>query len=118
MFKKIATTTTALALVAGVVLTSQTTTAEAGNGWRVGAGIAGGIAAGAIIGSALARPRYAPPTYVAPPPAYYPAPAPVVTYRPAPWTPAWYNYCHAKYRSFNPNTGYFLAYSGQYKFCR
>ena len=56
------------------------------------------------------------PRYVAPPPAYYPAPAPVVTYRPAPWTPAWYNYCHSKYRSFNPNTGYFLAYSGQYKF--
>ncbi|WP_305988011.1 BA14K family protein [Roseibium sp. MMSF_3544] len=113
MFKKIAITTTALALVAGVTLTSQTTSAEAGNGWRVGAGIAGGLAAGAIIGSALSQPRY-----VAPPPVYYPAPAPVVTYRPAPWTPAWYNYCHAKYRSFNPNTGYFLAYSGQYRFCR
>ncbi|WP_299484413.1 BA14K family protein [uncultured Roseibium sp.] len=119
MFKKIATTSTALALVAGVMLTSQTTTAQAGNnGWRVGAGIAGGLAAGAIIGSALSRPRYVAPRYYAPPPAYYPAPAPVVTYRPAPWSPAWYNYCRAKYRSFNPNTGYFLAYSGQYKFCR
>lgn len=116
MFRKIALTASALALVAGVTLTAQTETAHAGNGWRVGAGIAGGLAAGAIIGSALSRPRYVAPRYYAPPPAYYPAP--VVTYRPAPWTPAWYNYCHAKYRSFNPNTGYFLAYSGQYKFCR
>ena len=93
MFKKIATTTTALALVAGVMLTSQATTAEAGNnGWGVGAGIAGGLAAGAIIGSALSQRRYAAPRYYAPPPVYYPAPAPVVTYRPAPWTPAWFNY--------------------------
>jgi len=96
MFRKIATTTTALALVAGVMLTSQSTTAEAGNGWRVGAGIAGGLAAGAIIGSALSQRRYAAPRYYAPPPAYYPAPAPVITYRAAPWSPAWFNYCRAK----------------------
>jgi len=38
--------------------------------------------------------------------------------RPAPWTPAWYRYCSSKYRSFNPKTGRFLAYSGQYKMCR
>ncbi|MBN9668939.1 BA14K family protein [Roseibium aggregatum] len=115
MLKKAANTTVALALIAGATLATGTQSAQAGNGWRVGAGIAGGLAAGAIIGSALAKPRYyAPP----PPPAYYPVPAPVVTYRPAPWTPAWYNYCSRKYRSFNPNTGYFLAYSGQYRFCR
>ncbi|WP_371681864.1 MULTISPECIES: BA14K family protein [Stappiaceae] len=113
MFKKVATTTVALALVAGAALTTQTQSANAAEGWQVGVGIAGGLAAGAILGSALSQPRY-----VAPPPAYYPAPAPVVVYRPAPWSPAWYNYCSRKYRSFNPNTGYFLAYSGQYKFCR
>jgi len=96
MFRKIATTATALALVAGVMLTSQSTTAEAGNGWRVGAGIAGGLAAGAITGAALAQRRDAAPRYYAPPPAYYPAPAPVVTYRAAPWSPAWFNYCRAK----------------------
>lgn len=112
MFKKVATTTVALALVAGAALTTQTRSAQAAEGWQVGVGIAGGLAAGAILGSALSQPRY-----VAPPPVYYPAPAPVV-YRPAPWSPAWYNYCSRKYRSFNPNTGYFLAYSGQYKFCR
>jgi len=113
MFKKIATTTVALALVAGAALTTQTKSANAAEGWQVGVGIAGGLAAGAILGSALSQPRY-----VAPPRAYYPAPAPVVVYRPAPWSPAWYNYCSRKYRSFNPNTGHFLAYSGHYKFCR
>ena len=30
-----------------------------------------------------------------------------------PWTPAWYQYCSSKYRSFNPQTGYFTAYSGR-----
>ncbi|WP_248304474.1 BA14K family protein [Breoghania sp. L-A4] len=38
--------------------------------------------------------------------------------RPRPWTPAWYDYCRAKYRSFNPRTGYYLAYSGRYRMCR
>ena len=35
-----------------------------------------------------------------------------------PWTPAWYDYCRSRYRSFNPNTGYFTTYSGRQKFCR
>jgi len=120
MFKKIAITATALTLVAGATLTTQSTPAEAAKGWQVGVGVASGLAAGAILGSALSQPRY-----YAPPPAYYPAPAPVyrpapapVYYRPAPWSPAWYNYCSRKYRSFNPNTGYFLSYSGQYRFCQ
>jgi hypothetical protein len=38
------------------------------NGCGVAAGVVGGLAAGAIIGSALAGPRYAQPVYVAPPP--------------------------------------------------
>jgi hypothetical protein len=41
------------------------------NGCAVGAGVIGGLAAGAIIGSAIAGPRYAEP---APPPVYYAAP--------------------------------------------
>lgn len=127
MFKKIAITTTALAVIAGATLTTQTQSAQAAEGWQVGVGIAGGLAAGAILGSALSQPRYygqpryyappPPPVYAAPP-AYYPAPAPVVVYRPAPWSPAWYEYCSRKYRSFNPNSGYFLAYSGEYRFCQ
>ena len=35
-----------------------------------------------------------------------------------PWTDEWYDYCSAKYRSFNPQTGEFLSYSGEYKMCR
>ncbi|WP_342642313.1 BA14K family protein [Rhodoligotrophos ferricapiens] len=35
-----------------------------------------------------------------------------------PWTPAWYRYCSSRYRSFDPNTGYFVTYSGRQAFCR
>ena len=38
--------------------------------------------------------------------------------RPKAWTRAWYRYCSNKYRSFNPRTGYFTAYSGRKRFCR
>lgn len=38
--------------------------------------------------------------------------------RPQPWTPGWYDYCRAKYRSFNARTGRYLAYSGRYRMCR
>lgn len=84
-----------------------------------------GFAAGAILGSALSQPRYGygyyqpAPVYVAPPPppvVYQPAPAYYA--RPAPWTPEWYAYCDARYRSFDASTGYFLGYDGQYHFCR
>ncbi len=37
---------------------------------------------------------------------------------PAPWTSGWYRYCSAKYRSFNPGTGYFVGYDGRHHFCR
>ncbi|WP_244318536.1 BA14K family protein [Roseibium hamelinense] len=89
------------------------------DGWETGAAIAGGFVAGAIVGSAISGPRYvAPaPNYYYAPRRRYVAPAPVY-YRAQPWTPAWYQYCSAKYRSFNPRTGYYLAYSGQYRFCR
>lgn len=35
-----------------------------------------------------------------------------------PWSPEWYDYCSAKYRSFNPKTGYFTTYGGEQRFCR
>ncbi len=35
-----------------------------------------------------------------------------------PWTPAWYQYCSSKYKSFNAQTGYYTTYSGQQKFCQ
>jgi len=94
-----------------------------GNAWAAGAV---GFGAGALLGSALASPRYyepAPTYYQSAPYAYY-QPAPVyveppavVSYRAAAWSPEWYSYCQSRYRSFNPSTGYFLGYDGQYHFC-
>ncbi|MCX5497049.1 BA14K family protein [Kaistia dalseonensis] len=45
-----------------------------------------------------------------------PPPPPGAGFRP--WTPEWYDYCARRYRSFNPNTGYFVANGGQRQFCR
>ncbi len=50
---------------------------------------------------------------------YAPPPPPETTaYKPEPWSDEWYAYCREKYRSFDPDTGYYLAYSGRYRFCR
>lgn len=97
-----------------------------GHGDAVAAGVIG-LAAGALIGSALSQPQ---PTYVQPapvyappppPPAYYPAaPARQVTYYRAgyePWSHGWYQYCSDRYRSFNPNTGTYRGYDGRDHFC-
>ncbi|MEI2383725.1 BA14K family protein [Breoghania sp. JC706] len=67
-----------------------------------GAAILGGIiglGAGLAIGNATA-PRY----YDG---GRYPA-----------WSAQWYRYCENRYRSFNPRTGYYLGYDGEYHFCR
>lgn len=39
-----------------------------------------------------------------------------VSYRP--WTPGWFRACSRKYRSFNPQTGRYLSYSGKHRLCR
>lgn len=84
-------------------------------------GAAAGAAGLALLhGATRPRPRgyyYQPRPvrrYYRPAPRRYYAPA----YGPAPWSAAWYNYCASKYRSFNPNTGYYTTYSGYQKFCR
>ena len=76
-------------------------------------GLAAGVATTAIVASAIHankkrkwRRRHYRPRRV-----YY-------RYRPRPWTPEWYDYCMSKYRSFNPETGYYRTYSGRYRFCR
>lgn len=115
----------------------------------VGAAVAAGViglAAAAVIGSALSAPEPIDPdpVYVPPRPRGYGGPAradryyddyyddyydaprdyrparPVVVGRagPEPWTREWYRYCSAKYRSFNPRTGQFTTYSGVKKLCR
>lgn len=84
-----------------------------------------GLAAGAVIGSAIADSRNDRRVYIDPVPAptyYPPAPTytrPVAVYQPSyePWTAAWYDYCADRYRSFNPNTGTFRGYDGREHFC-
>lgn len=103
----------AAAALIGVMTLGLSAPAEAGHGhghaW--GAGLVG-LGIGAIIGSALApREVYVVPP--PPPPAYYGP----VSYGPPPWTPEWYDYCDARYRSFNPDTGYFMGYDGYPHFC-
>ena len=77
----------AAATALGLATLAGPSTANAGcYGCAVGAGIIGGVAAGAIIGSAIANnppppPAYYPPppppgAYYPPPPGYYPPPGP------------------------------------------
>jgi hypothetical protein len=66
-----------LAAAAAIGLASLAAPAPANAGCygcAVGAGVLGGIAAGAIIGSAIANNPPPPPAYYPPPPGYYPPP--------------------------------------------
>ena len=69
----------ALALLA-IATIANPTSSQAGSGGAVAAGLLGGFAAGAIIGSAAAAPR---PYYYGPPPAYYAPPPAYVAPAPA-----------------------------------
>ncbi len=72
-----------------------------GNGGAVAAGVLGGLALGAVIAGAAA------------------APPPPVAYAPAYGGGGdWLAYCSSKYRSFNPATGLYLGYDGQYHPCQ
>lgn len=116
----------AAALALAIAAASMVGTAEARHRHQRGGALAAGIfglAAGAMIGSALSRPNYyyyePEPVYVAPPPppiVYNPAP--VYYARAEPWTQEWYAYCSSRYRSFDPQTGYFLGFDGNYHFCQ
>ena len=90
-----------------------------GDAWAAGAI---GLAAGALIGGALAQP--AEPIYRDYDDGYYRRP--VRVYREVgpryyggaqPWSPSWYRYCADRYRSFNPETGTFRGYDGRDYFC-
>src|SRR5262249_23075925 len=77
---KIASKPVAALAVLAIATFSAPSSSQAGSGGAVAAGLLGGFAAGAIIGSAAARPYYygyygyygPPPAYVAPPAAYAP----------------------------------------------
>ncbi len=110
-----------LAAAASIAVAALTlnTPASAGNSDAIVAG-ALGFGVGTLFGNATARPRYyAPaPVYVAPPPPpVYVQPAPVY-YELEPWTPDWYAYSGAKYRSFDARSGTFIAYDGYRRMCR
>jgi len=85
----------------------------------VGAAVAAGIiglAAGAILLGATSQPSYAAPAPDYYPPAPYPGRVSGTGYQP--WSPAWYDYCSGKYRSFNPSTGTYTTYQGEQRFCQ
>jgi hypothetical protein len=85
-----------------------------------------GLAAGALIGSALSNPG---PRYYdrADDDGYYDRPVrryyvqqPRVVYADRyaePWTRGWYEYCSDRYRSFNSRTGTFTGNDGDQHFC-
>src|SRR5271169_32222 len=77
----------AAATAVGLATLADPSPANAGcYGCAVGAGVIGGVAAGAIIGSAIANspPPPPPPGYYPPPPGYYPPPPPPGAYGPPP----------------------------------
>ncbi len=85
---------TAIALIVAATLAAATMPikAHAENG-QITAGVLGGLAAGALLGSAMSAPRpyYAPaPVYVAPPPAYVEPVAPACYWSPG--EPVWDDY--------------------------
>ncbi|MCI5074337.1 BA14K family protein [Oricola sp.] len=83
-----------------------------------------GLAGVAIIAGALSQANQ-PPTYeyYEAPNAYPPAPAAsgpqVITYESSlqPWTAGWYQWCDARYQTFNPQTGTYHGYDGLDHFC-
>ncbi|QKV20471.1 BA14K family protein [Oricola thermophila] len=80
-----------------------------------------GLAGVAIIAGALSSANRPVREYRTAPNAYPPAPSGprVITYesRLQPWSPEWYRWCDARYRSFNPQTGTYRGYDGLDHFC-
>jgi len=87
-----------------------------------------GLAAGAIIGGAIAEGSNRPGSYnnplpapAAPSPGGYgypaaPAPAPAAASA-EPWSDGWYRHCAATYKSFDPTKGTYRGYDGRDHFC-
>jgi len=111
-----------------VAVAGFTPSAQAGghHGDAVVAGVAG-LAVGALLGNAAARPRYysPAPVYVAPPPPPVVVYQPVPVYQPAPvyyappaWSPEWYAYCSRTYADFDPRSGTIVDYDGYRRMCR
>lgn len=71
-------------------------------GWGGGGAVLGGLAAGAIIGGALAaqRPYYEPGYAYGPGPGYYAGGGDAVSY------------CMSRFKSYDPRSGTYLGYDG------
>ena len=112
MYKKSVAALLALT-IAGVAMLAPT---EASARWRRGwgwGGIGAGIAAGAIIGGALASPYYyggGPYGYYGPGPYYAPGP---YAYPPAVAVEGdAVGYCMQRFKSYDPGSGTYLGYDG------
>jgi hypothetical protein len=80
-----------------------------GRGWGWGGGaFVGGLAAGALIGGAIAAPYYYGSPYY-----YGPRYAPVPAYAPPPEDDGAVSYCMQRFRSYDPRSGTFLGNDGQ-----
>jgi len=80
-------------------------------GWHRGGGDIGGAVVGGVIGGVIGsvfapRPQYYPQPYYPPPQPYY---------QPQQVDP--YTYCTQRFRSWNPQTGFYVGYDGQYHRC-
>ncbi|MDP3410404.1 BA14K family protein [Bosea sp. (in: a-proteobacteria)] len=87
-----------------------------GRGAAVGAGIAAGVIGGALAAGALAGPRYVEPApiYVAPAPVYG---APLRAYGYSPSDVDAVAYCSRRFRSYDPETGTYIAKGGVVRAC-
>ncbi len=99
--KKLAVLSTAALIGLGSI--AATTDAEAGwrgrhRGGAVAAGVIGGLAAGALIGGAIAAQQA--PVYAAPAPVYAAPGGDAVAY------------CMQRFQSYDPQTGTYLGYDG------
>jgi BA14K-like protein len=126
MRSKLLAGTAALLLTAGTVMASAGTASAAPRGWHGGfwpGAVAAGLAAGAV--AAATSPLWAPgyydyyPGYTYGYPAYADGPyydyAPsAVAVAPAGGDATW---CQAHFRSYNPSTGTYLGFDGQYHSC-
>jgi hypothetical protein len=84
-----------------------------GWGWHGGGVDMGNALIGGFVGSVIGN-IFAPPVVVAPAPIIVAPAVPEIQ----PWTPIWYDYCGAKFKSFDAHTGYYTAYDGQPHFCQ
>ncbi|AGA64058.1 hypothetical protein B488_00650 [Liberibacter crescens BT-1] len=76
-----------------------------------------GFATGMVVGGMISdRPPPPPPRRVY---VYEQPQPPIIVYRNrlTPWTDEWRMYCYRRYNSFNENTGTYIDYNGEERFC-